>query len=362
MKDKLYLDIHVIQTVPPSCLNRDDTGSPKTALYGGVQRARVSSQSWKRAMRLMFKERLDEAELGVRTKKIVEMVAERIAALSECTVEEAIELAEQVINTASISTKDQEAKALFFISSKQAENLAELAVSEEKLEKKTVQAALKSGHGVDVALFGRMVADDPSLNTDASAQVAHAISTHRVDIEYDYFTAVDDRAPEDNAGAGMIGTIEFDSSTLYRYATVAIHELFNQLASDSEATSRAVEEFIRAFITSMPTGKQNTFANRTPADAALICLRTDQPLNMVGAFEEAIRLEPGDSGYVKRSIAKLAEYNEMILSSFVSAPAQSWGIGSDFQVSVKPVDLDNTLSLVKASIQAKISKNATMGE
>lgn len=352
MTDKLFVDIHVIQTVPPSCLNRDDTGSPKTAIYGGVQRARVSSQSWKRAIREMFKENLDESEVGTRTKKIVDMVAERIIAKSENTYEDAISLAEEIIKLANIiKIDDTDVKALFFMSSSQADNLAELALSKGKLDKKAVQAVLNSGHGIDIALFGRMVANDPSLNADASAQVAHAISTHRVNIEYDYFTAVDDRSPEDNAGAGMIGTIEFDSATLYRYATVAVHDLYDHLAKDAPATTRAIIEFIRAFITSMPTGKQNTFANRTPADAVLVCLRKDQPLNLVGAYEEAVKLKADDSGYVKTSIAKLADYYKKIISDFACAPEKCWGIGSDFSGLIEPLDLTSMLSVISSTIQ-----------
>jgi CRISPR system Cascade subunit CasC len=358
MNKRLYLDFHVIQTVPPSCLNRDDTGSPKTAIYGGVQRARVSSQSWKRAVREMFKENLDEASLGVRTKKIVDLVAEKILASSECTSDEAFTRAETIINAAGVTTKDQEAKALFFMSNQQAENLAALALLEEKPDKKTVQAALNKGLGIDIALFGRMVADDPSLNADASAQVAHAISTHRVDIEYDYFTAVDDRAPEDNAGAGMIGTIEFDSATLYRYATIAIHELYEQLARDVDATSRTVSEFARAFVTSMPTGKQNTFANRTPADAVLVSLRTDQPINLVGAFEEAVRLRSNESGYVKPSVVKLAEHHQKIVATFAEAPLQSWNIGVDIESSENPGGLNGLLRALEHAVSTSFESLA----
>ena len=371
MKNRQVLDIHVVQTVPPSCLNRDDTGSPKTAIYGGVQRARVSSQSWKHAIRLMFRENLNESELGTRTKKIDAMVAEKIEQKSDLTADEAMLLAELVLNAAAVTTKDQEARALFFMSDKQADNLAVLALDAWLVDertpdkallgqmKKTYQVALNKGSGIDIALFGRMVADDPSLNTDASAQVAHAISTHRVDNEYDYFTAVDDRAPEDNAGAGMIGTIEFNSATLYRYATVAIHELHKQLACDTDATTRAITEFVRAFITSMPSGKQNTFANRTPADAVLICLRDDQPVNMVGAFEEAIKLRPDDSGYVKPSIKRMAEYIIGTLSSFVDEPVRTWAIGSDFSGLAEPASLASVLASITESIQSAVG--ATTG-
>jgi CRISPR system Cascade subunit CasC len=321
----VFVDFHVIQTVPPSCVNRDDTGSPKSAVYGGTRRARVSSQSWKRAMRLMFRERFAEADLGIRTKQIVSLVAARICALAPAQSEtDAIALAEKVINAAGVTTKNSAAKALFFMSAKQAENLAVLALRPELPIKKEIQAALNKDHGVDVALFGRMVADDPSLNTDASAQVAHSISTHQVENEYDYFTAVDDQAPEDNAGAGMLGTVEYNSSTLYRYGTVAAHDLFRQLAENPSALAKAVQEFARAFITSMPTGRQNTFANRTIPDAVLVTIRTDQPLNLAGAFEEAVK---GKNGYAAASVKRLAAHAVQVYADYSCPPDRAFVIG-----------------------------------
>ena len=316
-KNRVFVDIHVIQSLPPSCVNRDDTGSPKTAMYGGVRRARVSSQSWKHAMREVFRERFSESELSERTKKIVEKVAEQIELMGTLDKEDAMVKAEKIINQAGVSTKDSEAKALFFMSSKQAENLARMALMDPLPSKKDVQAALNAGKGIDIALFGRMVADDPALNTDASAQVAHAISTHKVENEYDYFTAMDDRSPEDQAGAGMIGTVEFNSSTLYRYATVAAHELEQNLG-DVNAATKAIKEYIRAFVFSMPTGKLNTFANNTPPYALMVAIRRDQPLSMAGAFETPIKA--GEGGYQAKSAKALADYASKMYDNFLSKP------------------------------------------
>ncbi len=320
-KNRVFVDIHVIQSLPPSCVNRDDTGSPKTAMYGGVRRARVSSQSWKHAMREVFRECFSESELSERTKKIVEKVAEQIELMDTLDKEDAMVKAEKIINQAGVSTKDAEAKALFFMSSKQAENLAHMALMEPLPSKKDVQAKLNAGKGIDIALFGRMVADDPALNTDASAQVAHAISTHKVENEYDYFTAMDDRSPEDQAGAGMIGTVEFNSSTLYRYATVAAHELEQNLG-DVNAATKAIKEYIRAFVFSMPTGKLNTFANNTPPYALMVAIRRDQPLNMAGAFETPIKA--GEGGYQAKSAKALADYASEIYRNFLSKPKDTF--------------------------------------
>ena len=353
--NRVYIDFHVIQTVPPSCVNRDDTGSPKTAVYGGVRRARVSSQSWKRAIRKMFMDNFNESELGVRTKKILSLIQGRILEMDTSKTEsEAIALAEDVIKAAGVTTKDLEARALFFMSSKQAENLARLAI-EGQFEKKVVQNALKEGNGVDVALFGRMVADDPSLNTDASAQVAHAISTHRVDNEYDYFTAVDDLAPEDNAGAGMIGTVEYNSSTLYRYATVAGHILFEQLAESPDVTAKAIKEFARGFITSMPTGKQNTFANRTLPDGVVVSIRTDQPINLAGAFEAPVVAK--DTGYSAQSLVRLIDYAEKNYSDYFGLPQKAWVISESLSKLGEVVSLPKLLDDLESELLAAFSDN-----
>ena len=186
---------------------------------------------------------------------------------------------------------------------------------------------LKAAPSMDMALFGRMVADEPSLNYDAAAQVAHSISTHAVQNEYDYFTAVDDCQAEDNAGAGHLGTVEYNSSTLYRYATVNVMELAGQLGAEQAAET--VRAFGEAFLFSMPTGKQNTFANRTLPDAVYVTLREDQPVNLCGAFERAVPRSA--QGYAAPSKAALAQYAQQMYSSFAEAPAQSFTVGSGLE-------------------------------
>lgn len=319
--NSLYVDIHVLQTVPPSCVNRDDTGSPKTAVYGGVTRARVSSQSWKHAMRMMFKDIFTDEQVGVRTKKIVDLIIEKLDKLGYEGNKEKEAL--KALENAGIKVKkDNQVDALFFMSPKQAEALAKLVV-ENVSDKAEYKAALKEFPSIDIALFGRMVASDPSINYDASAQVAHSISTHEVNNEYDYFTAVDDISNEDNAGAGHLGTVEFNSSTLYRYATVNVRELVKSLGTD---TPKAVEGFVKAFLLSMPTGKQNTFANRTVPDFAYITVREDQPVNLAGAFEAPVRAD--QNGYVLKSIKALTDYADKTYKTFVDAPKNAYYIGT----------------------------------
>lgn len=361
-KDRLYVDIHVLQTVPPSCVNRDDTGSPKTAVYGGATRARVSSQSWKRAVRTMFRDIFPEKDLGVRTKRIVGMVAEEIRRLGGR--EDAEEAAKRILENAGLKIKSVEkgTDALFFISRAQAEELARLATESpdttaekpSKEAKQKAQNALKLFPSIDIALFGRMVADDPSLNTDACSQVAHSISTHKVTTEYDYFTAVDDLAPEDNAGAGHLGTVEFNSSTLYRYATVALHELREHLKGD---TAEAVRGFVQAFLCSMPTGKQNTFANRTLPDAVLVTLRSDQPINLVGAFERPVRAgRNNDEGYVGASAKALIEHANRLYRDWLGKPEVSLVIGEVVATLGDLHPFHEMLNIVSDEIQTRLGR------
>ena len=358
-KKRLYVDIHVLQTVPPSCINRDDTGSPKTAVYGGVTRARVSSQAWKRAMRQAFKDLFPQEKLGLRTKRITSLVVEELEKLGmEGDVEKA---AIKALETADLKIKasSEGTGAMFFISRAQATALAELAynqLSETDAEMSTremraqAQTALSQNPGIDIALFGRMVADDPSLNTDASAQVAHAIGTHRVANEYDYFTAVDDLPDQDHAGAAHIGTVEFNSATLYRYATVAVHQLETQLGDD---TPEAVTGFIKAFALSMPTGKQNTFANRTLPDALLLTIREDQPINLVGAFESPVRA--GEGGYIKPSVHRLAEHAQAVYRDFAGQPAVSLVVGEGLSSLGERLSLNELLDKTEKELRARRS-------
>ncbi|GAA1471389.1 type I-E CRISPR-associated protein Cas7/Cse4/CasC [Corynebacterium felinum] len=320
----LFIDFHAIQAIGPANINRDDSGSPKSTVFGGVRRTRVSSQAWKRAIRKKFEEVIDYDKLGERTVHAVDRIAAKIVEKQPDLQNEAEKLAQAVLKAGGINTSvakknkaDKEAGApdklvtgyLLFLSRAQIESLANLAISahleaDGKFDKKAVKAAINDHHSIDVALFGRMIADSSDLNADACCQVAHAVSVHPMESEYDYFTAVDDNAPEGNAGAGMIGTVEFNSSTLYRYATINVPALINSLGS-VEAAASAVGTFAQAFAITMPTGKQNTFANRTRPEFFAVSLRYDQPVNLVDVFEDAITVK---SGRMKEATTRLVQH------------------------------------------------------
>ncbi|WKU07295.1 type I-E CRISPR-associated protein Cas7/Cse4/CasC [Micromonospora sp. HUAS LYJ1] len=333
---RTIIDVYVLQSVPPSNLNRDDTGSPKTAIYGGVRRARVSSQAWKRAVRLAFPTLVDRSQLGERTKRVGESLAARLKALDPSLSDEAASvLAADAFAASGLAkaekkkgdVKDVESGYLLFLSRRQLDNIAAATLEAhragEALDKSRFKALANADHSIDIALFGRMVADMADINVDAACQVAHAISVHAVDNEFDYFTAVDDRkADASETGAGMIGTVEFNSSTLYRYATLDVDALHRTLG-DGDATRAAVEAFLTAFVRSMPTGKQNTFAHRTLPDAVLVRIRDSQPINLVGAFETPIR-ETHTAGRVELAAAALAKHTVAVEYAFGERPTASW--------------------------------------
>lgn len=349
MSIRTIIDVSILQTVPPSNLNRDDTGSPKSAIYGGVPRARVSSQAWKRPTRQAFRDTVDPQQLGIRTKRVAELLAARIVEQAPGTAEaDAVELAQEILKAGGLKLTAPRRKTddtapsdevvpeqtgyLFFLGARQYARLAELAAqilsrgdskAGVKDHKKQIKAILKEDHAIDVALFGRMVADDTDLNVDAAAQVAHAISVHRVDAEADYFTAVDDAKQaseeESDAGAAMIGTVEFNSSTLYRYANVDADRLFENV-DDIAATRTAVEAFVRSFATSIPNGKINTFAHGTLPDLILVSLRDTQPVNLVGAFERPVT----GTDRVQEATERLVEREQQIDETYGTTPVQSW--------------------------------------
>lgn len=263
-------------------------------------------------------------------------------------------MAEKALTNAGLKIKNAQVgtDALLLMSRRQAQALAELIVSGES-DKKKYKAALAANPSVDMALFGRMVASDPSLNYDAACQVAHAISTHAVQTEYDYFTAVDDMAPADNAGAGHIGITEFNSSTLYRYATVNALELFCSLGKQ---TPEAITAFVEAFIRTMPTGKQNAFANRTLPCSVYVAVREDQPVSFAGAFEKAV--PPSEAGYESASEKNLCAYAKKMYENFVTEPFAAYAVGDGLDALAASTPIQHMLSALEETLKELLSTGA----
>lgn len=334
----LFIEFHLIQNFAPSNLNRDDTGAPKDAIFGGHRRARVSSQCFKRAIRLTAHEQelVAPEHRGVRTKKLKALLLERLAGRDPAEAEGKIETA---LAAAGLKLKDDgKTEYLLFLGEAEIAGFAALieqrwdelgsaAPAGEKKGKKEAKAnvpaevikqaraLLDGGKAVDVALFGRMLADLPEVNQDAACQVAHAISTHRVEREFDYFTAVDDRGGPDESGAGMIGQVEFNSATLYRYAVVDLRKLLGNLQNDGELVLSALEAFTQAMVRAIPSGKQNTFAAHNLPAFVGICLRHAGPLNLANAFEKPV-VARADASLSERSVAELARHDQQLASVY----------------------------------------------
>ncbi|MBS2545347.1 type I-E CRISPR-associated protein Cas7/Cse4/CasC [Catenulispora sp. NL8] len=371
MSSRLYLDVHILQTVPPANLNRDDTGSPKSAIYGGVRRSRVSSQSWKRATRQIFADELPKADQATRTKRMQALLANRLAAKFNLPDPAATNLSEALVSQLGIKAgakKGDTSYLLFFgyqqldaIADLVADRISELAALQgdalaEAVKDLPVKEQLGSGHPLDVALFGRMVADVKGLNVDAAVQVAHALSTHAAAVEFDYFTAVDDENAADESGAGMIGTVEFNSATLYRYATVGLHQLRDNLA-DTAAAVDALDLFTDAFARSMPTGHQNTFAHRTLPHLVIASLREDQPVNLVSAFERPVRTA---DGIAEASMYRLADEHKAVTANWCKAPRLLAATGHTTDPKTEAALADAFGPLVTfAELREKIRQEAT---
>lgn len=342
----LTIDVHALQTVPPSLINRDDTGSPKSAIYGGTPRQRVSSQAWKRAIRRYYQENFSADSIGDRSKRLPEKITKQLMDKAGLEQDEALERVRALFAAAKIKlveekkpkkkeAEDSETSArafpetgyLLFLSQQQIDRAVEVLAGlddGEKVDRKSAQEILNSDYSVDMAMFGRMVADDPYFNVDAAVQVAHAIGVHASAPEFDYFTAVDDLAQAgQETGAGMIGTVQMMSSTLYRYATVNVEGLEKNLGS-VDAAHEAASRFLEAFACSMPTGKINTFANQTLPELIYVTVRDTRPVSLVTAFEEPIeantsagRREVAAGRLAQEAINVRDAYGFTLLASYV---------------------------------------------
>ena len=335
----MLYEIHMLKNYPPTNLNRDDTGAPKTCLFGGVMRGRVSSQCLKRSWRTSpsFRAEIGDENLGIRTRKLPVLVAEKLVAMgvSQKFADAIQPRLTGIGNKEGKETKDGNATAQVIFYAKEditavAETVKELldkckSVKDvQKLKAKDIQAAV-SGADVrpvtlDIALFGRMVTSDAFRDVEASMQVAHAISTNKVSVESDYFTAMDDMlsgSSMDELGAAMIGDVDFNSSCYYVYASVdtdALAENLKYADNADEIVRKAIPALLRAMAFTDPSGKQNSFAGHVlPSVVMVECKEKKIPTSMVNAFVEPVG-KGGD--LVKRSAEKLADEVDMTARNF----------------------------------------------
>lgn len=322
------VEFHILQSFPVTCLNRDDVGAPKTAIIGGTTRARVSSQSWKRQVRLSLQD--FGIKLAIRTKKIANLLREACLNLG-ADEEQADSCAQEIAKKLSEDT-------LLFFSDTEAQSFAEYAKEKEfnakeikpselgRVSKKALNPAID---GLDIALFGRMVAKVPEMNIEAAASFAHAISTHRVSNEVEFFTAVDDL--QDSVGSAHMGSLEFNSATYYRYISLNIGQLA-QSFEEVEDLKKAVEAFVKALYVAVPSARQTTQSGASPWEFARVYIRHGQRLQV--PFETAVHAKEG--GYLQASISALREYldkkEKLSGSLFGKIGMYEWGEDDNYSI------------------------------
>jgi CRISPR system Cascade subunit CasC len=340
----MFVELHLLQNFSPSCLNRDDTNTPKDAEFGGHRRARISSQCIKRALRLYFAsaELLPRDRLAERTKRLVGEVAGRLAERGR-PAGEAAQLTKTTLASLRVTAREgHETEYLLFLGRREIDALAgvvddhwdalsasltpppeEPEAGNRKGRAKTarqkkaeardavpaevarqVKAVLDGGKAADIALFGRMLADQADLNIDAACQVAHALSTNKANMEIDFYTAVDDLKEREGAGAGMLGTVEFNSSCFYRYANVHFDQLVKNLQDDADLARQTVRAFLRACVEAVPTGKQNSMAAHNPPSLVFAVVRDRGLWSLANAFERPVRPD-GAGSLVQNSVRAL---------------------------------------------------------
>lgn len=360
----LRVEFHILQSFPVTCLNRDDVGAPKTAVVGGVTRARVSSQCWKRQIRLALQEY--GVETGTRTKALSKLIANECENLG-ATTEQAKTCGEKIekifIKGEVKENEESKSDTLLFLGPNEvkliAEKFKEESFKPENIIKQTDAkkqakelaeiigkpnfAMSKALDGLDIALFGRMVAQAPTLDVEAAASFNHAISTHKVTNEVEFFTALDDYA--DKQGSAHMGSLEFNAATYYRYVSLDLGQLYQTLGSSDEFFPEAVSAFIKALYTAVPFARQTTQSGACLWDYAKVLVRKGQRLQL--AFETPVK--PKDGGYLKESITVLKEEltkkEKLSGSLFGKIEDFEFGLSEDFSI-------DDLISSVTKSIKA----------
>jgi len=337
------IEFHILQSFPVTCLNRDDVGSPKTAIVGGVTRARVSSQCWKRQVRMSLHD--FGIKLAYRTKHIDELILKAISD-TEGNSEKAKKCAEAISLSISKDT-------LLFISESEAKLLADYAKSigfdAEKVKLVDIEKLLKGSihkavDGIDIALFGRMVAQAASLDVEAAASFSHAISTHKVTNEVEFFTALDDCKSEGEQGSAHMGSLEFNSATYYRYISLDLGQLYSTLGNE-EAMYQAIDAFIKALYVAVPSARQTTQSGASSWDFAKTLVRSGQRLQL--AFETPVKAR--DGGYLAASIEALKETlaKKEKLSGSLFGKIAEFTFGEDENFTI-----DNLVSSINKTVKA----------
>ncbi len=337
------IELHILQSFPVSCLNRDDVGAPKTAVFGGCTRARISSQCLKRAIRETAKSINGAAFQGSRTRKAAGDLAAHLAKMPGWSKDDARTTAEAVLHLflskelpkakkskqgagAAGAPEQEDTSTLLYFSPDEIGKIA-AAIQHTKTQKPEADAklfkdaAVKAlGKGMpkdaaDIAVFGRMVANASDVTLEGAGMFSHALSTHKCDNDLDFWTAVEDeKQPGEDAGAANMGTAEFNSACYYRYAALNLDLLFDDdhLASlGQEERKQVVETFLRSTLLAVPGARKNSMnANTLPSYVLGVVKDQGQPIQLVNAFEKPAKPTKANDGLVAASINLLREHHE----------------------------------------------------
>lgn len=309
----MQLEFHLIQSFPPANLNRDENGMPKSTVFGGRPRARISSQCQKRAVRKFYQDYadLDPAQFADRSRNWIPQLK---SSLVEAGIPvEQSEIAARLALEEGLKLKfndKQEATTIVFLGRTELDAIANILIKNwtviepgsqgdkqefpKEISKAIQKALIETGKPGDVALFGRMMASLPTVNVDAAVQMAHAISVNTLQQEFDFFTAVDDLGSGEDTGADHMGETGYNSSTYYRFATLDTKQLARNLGG-TEHLESIVKAFAEAFIHAIPSGHQNGFAAHTRPAAVMAVVRQGQPISLVDAFEDPVAPRNGRS-------------------------------------------------------------------
>ena len=348
---KTRIEFHILQSFPVTCLNRDDLGSPKSAIVGGVTRARVSSQCWKRQVRLTLRDL--GMKLAVRTKHITDLIEQACIEL-QADVEKAKICATKISSLLAKDTlyflPDSEVKAYAQYAQDHSFDLSEIddkALLKDlvKISKKTRISALD---GLDLALFGRMVAKAPELNIEAASAFSHAISTHKVNSDLDFFTALDDFNVYTQEGSAHMGSAEFNSATYYRYVCLDLGQLAETLGIENRQSpemQKAIEAFVKALYLAVPEARQNTFSGQCGWDYAKVFVRKGQPLQF--SCDEPVRYDTKKGGgYLQPSIDALNSF----LTSKIRMSGSLFGKIEEYELSAQQGSIDELIQVLKKSV------------
>jgi len=333
----MLIEIHIIQNHSPANLNRDDLGAPKTCIFGGVSRARISSQCLKRSIRRSpeFAAALEE-DGGVRTRRLIDLIAREAAGTNEQRYEQHCKTIRQVFEKGGVSIKKDENTfdILFFLPRSAIQEMGD-AVRQggQDLGNKFAEIMSRFVKTPDIALCGRMTEFDAKgpfdklkgrFTVEAALSAAHAISTHAIVNEVDYFTAADD-VPGPDAGAAHVNEAMFNSACFYKHFVIDFDQLKKNLAGDADLACKTVDCFLKAATKTNPSGKQHAFAAFNLPDGILVEVKTKSPtpVSYANAFADPVPEKP-ERGLIGESIARLGQYAHDLAAGYGIEAERFW--------------------------------------